>query len=89
MPLNSDSTNSNRIQGGRRVVTRQGTGMPPSHPDAPSVNPANAEGNHHDLPWEVSRLPGRTGLSSWQQAETGWEKSAEAVAAPSQDRAKG
>jgi hypothetical protein len=28
---NSDSTNRNRIQGQRRRVTRQGTGMPDSH----------------------------------------------------------
>ena len=61
------------------MVTRQWTGMPHRHPDARPVDPANAEGNRHDLPWEVSRLPGRTGLSTWQQAETGREKSAEAI----------
>ena len=61
------------------MVTRQWTGMPQRHPDATPVDPANAEGNPLDLPWEVSRLPGRPGLSTWQQAEMGVEKSAEAI----------
>jgi hypothetical protein len=82
MPLNSDSTNRNRIRGWCRVVTRQWTGMPQGHSDATSVDPANAERNHHDLPWEVSLLSGRSGLSTWQQAETGGEKSAEAIVTP-------
>jgi hypothetical protein len=43
------------------------------------VDPANAEGNPFDLPWEVSHLPGRSGLSPWQQDEMGREKSAEAI----------
>jgi len=43
------------------------------------VDPANAEGNPLDLPWEVSHLSGRPGLSPWQQAERGREKSAEAI----------
>jgi hypothetical protein len=79
MPLNSDSTNRNRIGGWRRVVTRQWTGKPQGHPDVMPVDPANAEGNRHDLPWEISRLSGRSGLSTWQQAERGREKSAEAI----------
>lgn len=79
MPLNWDSTHRNRIRGWCRVVTRQWTGMPQRHPDVPPVDPANAQRNPHDLPWEVSRLSGRSGLSTRQRAETGVEKSAEAV----------
>ena len=79
MPLISDSTYRNRIPGWCRGVTRQWTGMPDRHPDATPVDPANAEGNPLDLPWEVSRLSGRPGLATWQQAETGVEKSAEAI----------
>jgi hypothetical protein len=79
MPLNSDSTHRNRIRGWRPVVTRQWTGMPQGHSDGTPVDPANAERNHHDLPWEISRLSGRPGLLTRQRAERGAEKSAEAV----------
>ena len=79
MPLNWDSTNRNRIRGWQRVVTRQWTGKPQGHPDAMSVDPANAQRNRHHLPREVSRLSGRPGLSTWQRAEMGVEKSAEAI----------
>jgi len=77
---NSDSTNRNRIQGQRRRVTRQPTGMPSSH----SAGDAGKSGEDRvkDAELTLGGLPVRPGDPDYCGGNAvGWtrEKSAEAV----------
>ena len=77
---NSDSTNRNRIQGPRRRVTRQWTGMPDSHSVGDEGKSGEARAKDTQLTLGgLPVCPGDPDYRSGNVAGWTWEKSAEAV----------
>jgi hypothetical protein len=80
MPLNSDSTNRNRIPGRRGGVSWQWTAMPDSHPDTHAGKSGGDRAKQPRL--TLGDLPARPGEPDYRGrkvAGRAWEKSAEAV----------